>query len=365
MEIENIRSVDSRPEQLQEQNSQKGKLMASVEEPKESSSSLRSSPEPTSSESVDNYVPDLSTLSGVNFVKRRQVQTDQVPHPLGVPTELATVNNQRFREVRDPTSSDASGRPVPVDEVYLNASRSAMTSSSSRPATGNIPSRLPTSDFQVTGDYQDAIVCSPSGESESTTAQVPVPFPGQGPSSLDSSASSMSSSVASSMNGSSPHRALTAVVSGLALSQALSRSDAAAWRQACQRELQAFKEHNTYELVPLPADHRALGTRWVLTIKGKNMPKARLVAQGHRQIEGIDYTETFAPVVRYDSVRVFLALSACLRLTIHQMDVDTAFLNSKIDSEVYVRQPPGFVNTAHPDYVWKLKGAMYVLEIWC
>ena len=137
--------------QIREQTAQMEKLIASVEEPKESSSSLRSSPEPTSSESVDNYVPDLSTLSGVNFVKRRQVQTDQVPHSLGVPTELATVNNQRFREVRDPDSSDASGRPVPVDEVYLNASRSAMTSSSSCSATGNMPSRLPTSDFQVTG----------------------------------------------------------------------------------------------------------------------------------------------------------------------------------------------------------------------
>ena len=59
---------------------------------------------------------------------------------------------------------------------------------------------------------------------------------------------------------------------------------------------------------------------------------------------------------------MFLALSACLRLTIHQMDVNTAFLNSKIDSEVYVRQPPGFVNTEHPDYVWKLNGGMYGLK---
>ena len=92
------------------------------------------------------------------------------------------------------------------------------------------------------------------------------------------------------------------------------------------------------------------------------MPKARLVAQGHRQIEGIDYTETFAPVVRYDSVRMFLAVSACLRLTIHQMDVNTAFLNSPIDETVYVCQPPCFLGAQHPDYVWKLKGAMYGLK---
>ena len=110
--------------------------------------------------------------------------------------------------------------------------------------------------------------------------------------------------------------------------------------------------------MPLPEGRKPLGSRWVFSIKSTGLKKARLVAQGHTQQEGIDYTETFAPVVRYSFVRAFLALSACLRLTIHQIDVDTAFLNSKIDSEVYVRQPPGSVNTEHPDYVWKLNGGM-------
>ena len=173
------------------------------------------------------------------------------------------------------------------------------SSSSSGSNTDNMPSRLPTPDFQITSDYQDAAACNPSGESESTTAEVLVPFPGQGPSPLVSSSSSLSSSVAPRMNGSNPHRAFTAVVSSLALSQAssaapstikqaLSGPDTVAWCQACQGELQAFMEHNTCELVPLPANYRALGTRWVLTIKGKDMPKARLVAQGHRQIESIE-----------------------------------------------------------------------------
>ena len=149
------------------------------------------------------------------------------------------------------------------------------------------------------------------------------------------------------------------------LKQAQAHPESSEWKEACLRELKAFQDHKTYELMPLPEGRKPLGSRWVFSIKSTGLKKARLVAQGYTQQEGIDYTETFAPVVRYDSVRVFLALSACLRLTIHQMDVNTAFLNSKIDSEVYVRQPPGFVNTAHPDYVWKLKGAMYVLEIWC
>ena len=375
MEFDNTGSIVSQSEQRQKRTAQKRRLKASVKEPKESSSRIRTSPDVSKSERVDDSSPDLNTQSGITVVKRRQVQTDKMSHSTSIPTELATLDNDRFRKVRDPGSSDGSGKAVPVDEVYTSAYRSTATSCSSSSGfnTGNMPSRLPISDFQITSNYQDAVVCNPSGKSESTTARVLVPFPGQRSGSLVSSSSSSLSSIAPRKNGSNPHRALTAVVSGLALShassaapstikQALSGPEAAAWRQACQRELQAFKEHNTYELVPLPANYRALGTRWVLTIKGKNMPKARLVAQGHRQIEGIDYTETFAPVVRYDSVRVFLALSACLRLTIHQMDVNTAFLNSPIDETVYVRQPPCFLDAQHPDYVWKLKGAMYGLK---
>ena len=175
MEVDTHENDDLQSEQLQdlrrqirEQSAQMEKLASLFEELKENSSSLRSSPETTSSEHVDSSAPDLSTLSGVNFVKRRQVQTDQVPQSLGVPTEIATLDNQRFREVRDPESSHGSGRPVPVEEVYLNASRSTMSPSSSRPTTSNMPSRLPTSDFQITSGYQDAVVCNPFGESEST-----------------------------------------------------------------------------------------------------------------------------------------------------------------------------------------------------
>ena len=126
------------------------------------------------------------------------------------PTELATVDNQRFSALRNSDSGDR--RPVPVDEVYFNACRSAVTSFSSCPATGNMPSSLPISDLLITNNFQDAVLCNPSGESESTTAQVLMPFPGQGPSSLgSSSSSSLPSSVASRMDGSNPHRALTAV----------------------------------------------------------------------------------------------------------------------------------------------------------
>ena len=144
--------------------------------------------------------------------------------------------------------------------------------------------------------------------------------------------------------------------------QALAHPDSTEWFAAMHRELDAFRSHETYELVPAPSDRRPLGSRWVYTEKSNNLKKARLVAQGYAQKEGIDYEETFAPVIRYDSVRLFLALAASMQLRIHQMDVDTAFLNSDIDGDVYVRQPPGFVDNQYPDHVWKLKGGMYGLK---
>ncbi|KAK5959780.1 uncharacterized protein PWA37_001157 [Arxiozyma heterogenica] len=182
-----------------------------------------------------------------------------------------------------------------------------------------------------------------------------------------------SSQSSGSDDNSSHHIALTALVHGMSFTstttsvpntfnQAMSSSDKDKWYQACLKELQAFKDHDTYRLTPLPPGRRALGSRWVFNIKDGNRFKARLVAQGHTQKAGIDYQETFAPVVRYDSVRIFLAISALLNLRVHQMDVDTAFLNSKMEEPVYVRQPPGFVDPVHPNHVWQLYGGMYGLK---
>lgn len=139
----------------------------------------------------------------------------------------------------------------------------------------------------------------------------------------------------------------------------LSGPDPTLWREAGLKELNTIKTHGTFTLVPLPTDLRSLGSHWVFTEKSGGTKTARLVAQGHTQKVGIDYTETFDPVVRYGSVLVLLAIAASFKLTIHQMDVDTAFLNSKLDAPVFVRQPPGFVSPAHPDWVWKLSGGMY------
>ncbi|GJZ16866.1 retrovirus-related pol polyprotein from transposon TNT 1-94 [Tanacetum coccineum] len=90
--------------------------------------------------------------------------------------------------------------------------------------------------------------------------------------------------------------------------------------------------------------------------------KARLVAQGYRQEEGIDYDETFAPVARLEAIRIFLAYAAYMGFMVYQMDVKSAFLNGKISEEVYVQQPPGFESSEFPNHVCKLDKALYGLK---
>ena len=83
--------------------------------------------------------------------------------------------------------------------------------------------------------------------------------------------------------------------------------------------------------------------------------KARLVYKGYAQIEGIDFEETFAPVARLESIRMFLAFASHKRLKVYQMDVKSAFLNGNLEEEVYIEQPKGFQLVDKEDYVCKLK----------
>nr|GFB35714.1 putative ribonuclease H-like domain-containing protein [Tanacetum cinerariifolium] len=111
---------------------------------------------------------------------------------------------------------------------------------------------------------------------------------------------------------------------------------------------------------------RAIGTKWVFRNKKDERGivfrnKARLIAQGHTQEEGIDY-EVFAPVVRIEAIRLFLAYTSFMGFMVYQMDVKSAFLYETIEEEVYVCQPPGFEDPDHPDKVYKVVKALYGLH---
>ena len=119
------------------------------------------------------------------------------------------------------------------------------------------------------------------------------------------------------------------------------------WKQAMREELEMLKEKGTYELVDLPEGREAIGSKWTFVKKVDEKGqvsryKARLVALGCSQIPGIDFTETFAPVVRLESMRAALAIAAIEDLEIIQMDIRGAYLNGELKEEIYMRQPPGF-----------------------
>ncbi|GJY46609.1 putative ribonuclease H-like domain-containing protein, partial [Tanacetum coccineum] len=139
------------------------------------------------------------------------------------------------------------------------------------------------------------------------------------------------------------------------------------WVDAMQKELLQFKIQKVWILVDLPYGKKAIGTKWVYRNKKDERGvvvrnKARLVAQGHRQEEGIDYDEVFAPVARIEAIRIFLAFASYMGFIVYQMDVKSAFLYGKIDEEVYVSQPPGFLDPKYPQKVYKVVKALYGLH---
>src|SRR4051812_17130186 len=117
---------------------------------------------------------------------------------------------------------------------------------------------------------------------------------------------------------------------------------------AMLEELNQFERNKVWSLVerPGPKKHNIIGTKWIFRNKQDEdgivvRNKARLVAQGYTQIEGIDFGETYAPVAHLESIHVMLAFANHNNILLYQMDVKSAFLNGEIEEEVYVMQPPG------------------------
>nr|GEV37108.1 retrovirus-related Pol polyprotein from transposon TNT 1-94 [Tanacetum cinerariifolium] len=139
------------------------------------------------------------------------------------------------------------------------------------------------------------------------------------------------------------------------------------WIDAMQEENHKFERLKVWELVPCPDNVFLIKLKWIYNIKkdesgGVLQNKARLVAQGFKQEEGINFKESFAPVARKDAIRIFIANTAHKNMTIYQMVVKTDFLNGELKEEVYVSQPEGFVDQDNPLHVYKLKKALYGLK---
>lgn len=149
--------------------------------------------------------------------------------------------------------------------------------------------------------------------------------------------------------------------------EALAGPDTDKWKGAMEKEIESLHENQVWDLIELPKDRKAVGSKWVFKLKtdadgAVARYKARLVAQGFSQKFGLDYDETFCPVVRFESVRTVIALAAQHGLQLQQMDVTTAFLNGELQEEVYMKQPEGFAVRGKEHLVCKLNRSIYGLK---
>ena len=134
------------------------------------------------------------------------------------------------------------------------------------------------------------------------------------------------------------------------------------WLKSCREELEDLQRRNVYKLVPLPQGRKAIANKWVFSIKNDARKRARLVAKGFSQIEGVDYDEIFSPVVRYETVRIAFALAALENMHMTGFDVKAAFLYGKLDEEIYMKQPEGFISKGKEQSVMLLQKALYGLK---
>ncbi|KAK1662393.1 hypothetical protein QYE76_050552 [Lolium multiflorum] len=139
------------------------------------------------------------------------------------------------------------------------------------------------------------------------------------------------------------------------------------WRAAMEQEFQALLKNDTWRLVPPVSGVNVIDSKWVFKVKKHadgsiERYKARLVAKGFRQRYGLDYEDTFSPVVKPTTIRLLLSLAVTRGWFLRQLDVQNAFLHGILEEEVYMRQPPGFVDPARPQHLCRLVKALYGLK---
>ncbi|GFV80257.1 retrovirus-related Pol polyprotein from transposon TNT 1-94 [Trichonephila clavipes] len=147
--------------------------------------------------------------------------------------------------------------------------------------------------------------------------------------------------------------------------EAIASKDSDKWLAAMKEELESLSSNNTWVLANLPSDRKVIGNRWVFKVKQNadgtvQRFKARLVAKGFSQKFGVDFSETFSPVVRWDTIRTVLSIAAARKLKLGQFDVKTAFLYGDLSEDIYMAQPEGFSDSS--GQVCKILKSIYGLK---
>jgi len=153
----------------------------------------------------------------------------------------------------------------------------------------------------------------------------------------------------------------------ITMKEVLSSEKKHEWQKAMKEEHDSLRKNKTWDLCSLPSERKALNCKWVFKTKRSSdgsiqRYKARLVVKGYAQQEGIDFQETYTPVVRYNTIRCLLTLAAKYNLDLDHLDVVTAFLYGDLDEEIYMKQPEGFVTKGQEEKVCRLRKVIYGLK---
>ena len=152
----------------------------------------------------------------------------------------------------------------------------------------------------------------------------------------------------------------------LTLYNALAGAERNDWEFAIHQELKSLSDNKTWTLQKLPTGRKAVGCRWIFKKKdnpdGSIRYKARLVAKGYTQIKGLDYSETYAPVLKYQSLRIMLAIANEEKMHVHHVDITTAFLYGDLKEEIYLEQPEGYKVKGREMDVCRLHKSLYGLK---
>ena len=144
--------------------------------------------------------------------------------------------------------------------------------------------------------------------------------------------------------------------------EALNSPENDKWLAAPQEEFKGLTEMGICKLVDCPSDCKTIKCKWTYVLKANGCYKARLIAKGYTQVQGIDYEETFSLVARYKSIRYLLAHAALQDWEIEAMDVKLAYLHEVLEEEIYMEQPEGFIAKGDEDKVCKLMHSLYGLK---
>jgi hypothetical protein len=136
------------------------------------------------------------------------------------------------------------------------------------------------------------------------------------------------------------------------------------WDNAMDEEMATLDANATWELVPLPKDKKTIGCKWVYKVKHNGdgyviKYKSILVVKGYAQTYGINYEETYSPVAKMTTLRAIIAMATTKGWSLHEMDVKNVFFHGDLQEEMYMEQPPGYVNQTHPNLVCRLKKTLY------